>query len=112
MIRRLAPAVMLLAVAGSGCTAFEANARDPWLARDKALHLVVGTATGAAGAEILRRNGASRCAAVSGGLALTFSVALAKEWYDRNRADSFFSGRDIAATMLGGLLGAQLAGDC
>lgn len=94
----------------AGCATNPAG--DPWLARDKALHFIAGAAVGAIGAGIAQSRDFSPCGATSAGIGLAFSVGLGKEWHDRYSPAGTASGRDLLATLAGGLIGAQLVGEC
>lgn len=105
--------VTILALAfTTGCATKVQPHQDPWLGRDKALHLVAGAAVGAIGAGIAQSADTSPCGAFSGGLGLAFSIGLGKEWYDNHSATGTASGRDLLVTIAGGLIGAQLVSEC
>jgi uncharacterized protein YfiM (DUF2279 family) len=104
--------ILALSLAVMGCASGAHNHQDPWLAPDKALHLLAGAAVGVTGAGIARSRGFSSCGATSAGVGLAFSIGLAKEWHDRRYNSGTASGRDLAATIIGGLIGAQLVGEC
>lgn len=104
--------VTMLCILLAGCASSSRQSSDPWLATDKALHLIAGVAVGVTGAGIAQSNGYSPCGATSGGVGLAFSVGVTKEWYDGKTATGTSSGKDLLATVVGGLLGAQLVGEC
>lgn len=105
--------LLALSLTAGGCASLgQNNTHDPWLASDKALHLLAGAAIGAAGAGVAEARGLSPCAATSGGIGLAFSVGFAKEWYDSRHDSGTASSRDLIATVVGGLIGAQLAANC
>ena len=95
-----------------GCSTFSLNVRDPWLAPDKAMHLLAGAAVGATGAGIAHAREFSTCGATASGVGLAFTIGLAKEWRDSYTSTGTVSGRDLIATVVGGLIGAQLVSKC
>lgn len=103
---------LMLCISATGCASIHYDKQDPWLARDKALHVLAGIATGVTGAGIAQSKGFPPCAAASGGVGLAFSVGLAKEWHDHRHGGGMASGRDLLATVIGGFIGAQLVAEC
>lgn len=104
--------LFLLYGAAAGCVTTAAPGGDPWLARDKALHFIAGAAIGAVGAGIAQSTDFSPCGATSSGIGLAFSIGLGKEWNDGQTGAGTVSGRDLLATVAGGIVGAQLVGEC
>lgn len=104
--------VVILCILLAGCASNPQQLSDPWLATDKALHFFAGVAVGVTGAGIAQSNGYSPCGATSGGVGLAFSVGLTKEWYDGKSSTGTRSGKDLLATVVGGIIGAQLVGEC
>lgn len=104
--------VLGLCLLVAGCAAFDRRSQDPWLARDKALHFFAGAAIGAVGARVAHSSNVSHCAAASTGIGLAFSIGLGKEWQDTRSPTGTPSTRDLLATIAGGIIGAQLVGEC
>ena len=97
----------------TGCTSLAQPVKtDPWVAPDKGLHLLSGVALGAAGAALADYGGASACTANVGGIALGFTIGLGKEWHDLHDAKGMPSNRDLFATVIGSMLGAQIVHPC
>ena len=104
--------ILPVILVASGCSTFSLNSRDPWLASDKAMHLFAGVAVGATGTGIAHTREFSTCGATASGVGLAFTIGLAKEWRDSYTSTGTVSGRDLIATVVGGLIGAQLVSEC
>lgn len=102
----------MLSILTVGCATHEQQTHDPWLASDKALHFLAGIAVGVTGAGLAQSNDFSPCGATSSGVGLAFTIGLGKEWHDSTTTTGTASGRDLLATVVGGLVGAQLVGQC
>jgi putative lipoprotein len=100
---------LLIAFLSAGCTTSTAT-RDAWFGYDKALHF--GVAAGfSAGASMIAKQQyqASDSEAYAVGISVALSAGAAKEWYDVQVKQSFWSWKDFFWDMLGGLVG-SLAG--
>jgi uncharacterized protein YfiM (DUF2279 family) len=81
--------------------------KDRWFARDKAYHFAASAAIQSVGHAVLRANGHSyRDAAWTAG-AVTLTVGVGKELWDRHDG-RYFSLKDLAADAAGGGSGAVL----
>lgn len=100
----------IVVLAGSfsfGGPARDEPTKDRWFAKDKAYHFVASAAIQSAGYSLLRANGQPyRDAALSAG-ALTLTVGVGKELWDRHDG-RYFSWKDLAADAVGGGSGAVL----
>jgi len=91
------------------CTAQDSREKDRWLSRDKGQHFVVSLLlTGATGTLLVRRCGYHRDQGFAGGAVLTLGAGLIKEWRDSRRLEGRFSWKDLAADLLGIILGGWL----
>lgn len=82
-------------------TAFASRPADPWLAMDKAQHLVISFALTLSGQyTLVNKLELTEGNALPLSATATALVGLAKEWYD-HRSYGYFSTRDLAADALG-----------
>jgi putative lipoprotein len=83
---------------------------DKWFARDKAEHLVVSAFLSGVSCSIFRDfyNNQER-SSVYFSAALTFTLGLGKEFYDRGPPQGKFSYKDLVADVLGTALGIWIA---
>ena len=100
----------IVVLAGSfsfGGPARDEPPKDRWFARDKAYHFVASAAIQSMGHAVLRANGRSyRDAAWTAG-AVTLTVGVGKELWDRHDG-RYISWKDLAADAAGGGTGAVL----
>ena len=80
---------------------------DPWFGPDKAKHFVVSAAIQSAAHTVWRANGRDYRAAAWQAAAVTMSVGVGKELWDRHRG-RVFSWKDLGADAAGGAVGAVL----
>lgn len=82
----------------------EAPARgaDPWFARDKLLHFTASALIQGAAHAALRARGADYAAASRGAAAITLTVGVGKEVWDRYHPGNDASVRDLAWDVAGG----------
>lgn len=81
---------------------------DPWFGRDKAKHAVASAAIQFGAHAVLRANGRTYAGAAWGAAAVTATVGVGKELWDRGHGGDP-SWRDLAADAAGGGVGAVLA---
>jgi uncharacterized protein YfiM (DUF2279 family) len=94
-------AVLVLGSFQFGAPQERARSDDRWLARDKALHFVVSAAIQSAGHTALRSGGLDYREASSAAGAITLSVGVGKELWDRSQG-RYFSWKDLTADAFGG----------
>ena len=80
---------------------------DRWFAVDKAKHVVVSAAVQGASHRVLRANGQDYRSATWNAAAVTMTVGVGKELWDRHRG-RVFSWKDLGADAAGGAVGAVL----
>jgi putative lipoprotein len=81
------------------------SGRDPWIGHDKLLHFVASAAVQGAAHAAFRARGADYGAASRGAAAITLTVGVSKELWDRHRGGDA-SLRDLAWDVVGGTTGA------
>ena len=108
--------VLILAglVGSSGCATFR-QPGDAWWGPDKARHFAASFAIAAGTSAALNASSEDDAAAGAGGFLAAGAAGLGKEMYDQHIQHTYFSGKDmawdIAGGLLGGLAGAALRDD-
>jgi uncharacterized protein YfiM (DUF2279 family) len=109
---RLVAAVVALVMVGAPglCPrgALSAQAADPWIGRDKALHLGAGSTLAAGGYALGALKLEEREKRIAAGLGLSLGASAAKELYDR-RTGGDPSWRDFTWGAAGAATGATIA---
>jgi putative lipoprotein len=93
--------VLVLGAFQFGAPQERTRADDRWFARDKALHFVVSAAIQSAGHSALRGGGLDYREASTAAGAITLSVGVGKELWDRSQG-RYFSWKDLTADTFGG----------
>lgn len=89
-------AIVLLALAGPAC------AQDSWGGADKREHFIIGSIIGAVGTGV--------SGSMWTGFAIGAGAGVLKESLDTQKTGGKFSGKDVAATMLGAAVGVAVGG--
>jgi len=105
--------VAMAAVAGllslsAGCARFH-HPGDAWWGPDKAKHLAAGFVLGAGSTYAAQEAGRNDGESVVVGMTVTAAFGAGKEVYDENVKETYWSGKDFAWSLLGGLLGSTVA---
>jgi putative lipoprotein len=91
-------------VLGTGCASFR-HGDDAWWGSDKARHFFLSAALGAGTSYLWAAEGADRGEALAVGVASAAAAGAAKESSDLRKKGTYFSGKDFAWDLLGGLAG-------
>ena len=88
----------------NGCASLQ-HPGDEWVARDKAQHFAATALISAGTAWALTEAGAEDAQAYAGSVAIGISAGAAKEIYDREVKNTYWSGKDFIWDILGALAG-------
>jgi uncharacterized protein YfiM (DUF2279 family) len=93
--------------ATTGCAA--SVCKDPWLGPDAAKHFAAGLAIGAATTALARDDGADPAYDPTAGVVVVAVAGAAKETYDLKVRRTCWSWKDLAWSLLGGVVGGSVA---
>ena len=96
------------ALALAGCATTDPQV-DPWFSRDKAYHFAAGAIAGAGVALAARHSDVGDGAAATLGVGAAATIGAGKEWYDRDIRKTYWSWKDFAWDLFGGLVGSFIA---
>jgi len=82
---------------------------DPWFGQDKTKHFGYSALLGGLSSWVALEEDASDREAIVVGLAIVIPLGVAKESYDRNVKETFWSWKDLTWNIIGSLAGSLLA---